>query len=327
METIITSIDIEAAPQTVWSVLDDFFRYPEWNPVVPEMKGRTTLGQALQGQLKIGDTVLPLAPTINRVVGAREFRWMSTNPEFNAEHIFEMQPTKTGTHLIHREIFNGPGVEPMAGFIQGAVKPAYESFNQVFKERAERFAKEKVALHPRVDAGDKKGAENDSVTLRCHCASEPVEVRVTAPIQHNHLCGCSKCWKPEGALLAQTAVVASGAAEVTANAQKLRVVDASQKIKRYACTGCGVHMIGKIDDTDYHFYGVDFIHPELAVSGDTPYPEFAGFVSSVIETGTNASLMQAVRARLAAVGIPAFDAFSPELMDIIAFHKVKMART
>jgi hypothetical protein len=34
--------------------------------------------------------------------------------------------------------------------------------------------------------------------------------------------------------------------------------------------------------------------------------------------------MKAIRRRLAELGIPSFDAFSPELMDIIAWHGVKI---
>jgi hypothetical protein len=34
--------------------------------------------------------------------------------------------------------------------------------------------------------------------------------------------------------------------------------------------------------------------------------------------------MKAIRRRLEELGIPAYDAFSSELMDIIAWHKVKM---
>lgn len=35
--------------------------------------------------------------------------------------------------------------------------------------------------------------------------------------------------------------------------------------------------------------------------------------------------MEAVRTALAEAEIPAYDAFSPEIMDVIAWHKVKMA--
>ena len=86
-------------------------------------------------------------------------------------------------------------------------------------------------------------------------------------------------------------------------------------------------MVGRVPDKDHHFYGLDFIHPELAIEANaTSKPEFAGFVSSVIESGTSPSKMEAIRDRLKAVGVPTYDAFSPELMDVIAWHKVKVKR-
>lgn len=44
----------------------------------------------------------------------------------------------------------------------------------------------------------------------------------------------------------------------------------------------------------------------------------AALVASIIETGTSPSLTSAVRARLFQLGLDAHDAFSPELIDLIA---------
>ena len=85
-------------------------------------------------------------------------------------------------------------------------------------------------------------------------------------------------------------------------------------------------MVGKVSDPDHHFYGLEFVHPELATDAHQPKIEFAAFVSSLVETGTPATHMVSVRETLAKAGIPAYDAFSPELMDIIAWHKVKLAK-
>ena len=68
------------------------------------------------------------------------------------------------------------------------------------------------------------------------------------------------------------------------------------------------------------------MHPELATDGHQPKIEFAAFVSSLVETGTPATAMVAVRNALGEAGVPAYDAFSPELMDIIAWHKVSLRK-
>ncbi len=102
---------------------------------------------------------------------------------------------------------------------------------------------------------------------------------------HNHVCGCTKCWKPAGALFSQVAVVPRDKLRVTKNADKLKVVDANATIQRYACKECGVHMYGRIENTKHPFYGFDFIHTELSRDQGWAPPEFAAFVSSIIESG------------------------------------------
>ena len=79
------------------------------------------------------------------------------------------------------------------------------------------------------------------------------------------------------------AVVPRDNLQVTANADKLQVVDPSAAIQRHACKECGVHMYGRIENTAHPFYGLDFIHTELSDQKGWSAPEFAAFVSSIIE--------------------------------------------
>src|SRR5688500_4550816 len=96
-----------------------------------------------------------------------------------------------------------------------------------------------VAIHPAVDKGIRPGAKDFAGgTLRCACASDRVEVVVTGQCQFNHVCGCTKCWKPRGALFSQVAVVPRDKAQVTRNADKLEVVDSSALLLRHACREC-----------------------------------------------------------------------------------------
>ena len=185
-----------------------------------------------------------------------------------------------------------------------------------------------VTIHPSVDGGVKPAAPNFAGgTLLCNCPDHKVEVTVKAQTAHNHVCGCSKCWKPAGALFSQVAVVSKDAVSITANADKLRVVDPSATIQRHACTGCGVHMIGRIENKDHPFYGLDFIHTERSPQGGWAPAEFAAFVSSIIETGTPAADMGAIRTRLNELGLPPYDCLSPPLMDAIASHVAKARQT
>ncbi len=146
---------------------------------------------------------------------------------------------------------------------------------------------------------------------------------VSSQSAHNHACGCSKCWKPAGALFSIVAVVPRDKLRVTSQEQKLKVVDTSATIQRYACAGCGVHMFGRIENKDHPFYGLDFIHTELSKEPGWSAPGFAAFVSSIIEQGARPDMMDAVRARLRELGLEPYDCLNPPLMDAIATHVAK----
>ena len=178
-----------------------------------------------------------------------------------------------------------------------------------------------ISIHPAVDNGIAPTADGFSGgTLSCHCGENAVQVTVTSQSAHNHACGCSKCWKPAGALFSQVAVVPRDSLSVTANGDKLQVVDESAAIQRHACNDCGVHMYGRIENEGHPFYGLDFIHTELSSDSGWSAPEFAAFVSSVIETGTDPESMGAIRDRLSELGLTPYDCLSPPLMDAIATH-------
>ncbi|GGF73578.1 glutathione-dependent formaldehyde-activating enzyme [Paracoccus acridae] len=181
-----------------------------------------------------------------------------------------------------------------------------------------------VLIHPAVDGGIKRARPDFSGgTLTCKCTTNPVKVRVGAQTAHNHVCGCTKCWKPEGAIFSQVAVVSRDAIEVVENGDKLQIVNKDAPIQRYACTGCGVHMYGRIENKDHPFYGLDFVHTELSKEDGWAAPEFAAFVSSVIESGVAPSRMDGIRARLRELGLTPYDTLSPPLMDAIATHVAK----
>jgi S-(hydroxymethyl)glutathione synthase len=181
------------------------------------------------------------------------------------------------------------------------------------------------SIHPAVNRGVKKTVVKNFAggTLSCKCATNPVTVVVNSQSAHNHVCGCTKCWKPKGALFSQVAVAPRDAIKVTANADKLKIVDSNATIQRHACTGCGVHMYGRIENAKHPFHGLDFIHTELSKQKGWSPPSFAAFVSSIIESGCKPDKMKAVRSKLKELKLTPYDCLSPALMDAIATHVAK----
>ncbi|WP_432258373.1 S-(hydroxymethyl)glutathione synthase [Cupriavidus sp. TMH.W2] len=185
-----------------------------------------------------------------------------------------------------------------------------------------------VKIHPTVDRGIQKGTDQFAGgTLRCQCVHDPVEVRVDAQVAFNHACGCTKCWKPADALFSVVGAVPRQSLAVTAHSEKLKVVDDKALIQRHACSACGTHLYGRIENKDHAFYGLDFIHTELSKDAGWDGPGFAAFVSSIIESGVPPSAMNEVRQTLRSKGLEPYDSLCPELMDILAIHAAKAKGT
>jgi S-(hydroxymethyl)glutathione synthase len=184
-----------------------------------------------------------------------------------------------------------------------------------------------ISLHPLLNKGVLGKAKKNfsGGTLTCKCTTDPVVIEIKGQTAHNHACGCSKCWKPDGAIFSIVAVTGRDNVSVKANGDKLKIVDSHATIQRHACSACGTHMFGRIENTKHGFYGLDFVHTELSNDKGWSPPEFAAFVSSVIETGTNPASMVAIRARLKKVGLQPYDCLSPALMDYLATHAAKLS--
>ncbi|KAH8895416.1 S-glutathione synthase [Thozetella sp. PMI_491] len=180
-------------------------------------------------------------------------------------------------------------------------------------------------LHPLLDNGLVPGNPNHTGgKLHCHCKIKPIEVTLTGQVLHNHACGCSKCWKPAGALFSIAAVIPREKVSVTANADKLAIIDKSALIQRNACRECGVHMYGRIEQ-EHPFKGLDFVHVELSDEKGWQEPQFASFVSSIIEHGFDPNRMGEVRGEFKELGLGTYDCLSTELMDFIATWTAKKA--
>ena len=182
-----------------------------------------------------------------------------------------------------------------------------------------------ILLHPAIDHGFAKSAKKgfSGGTLTCNCATDKVVVEIGAQTIHNHACGCTKCWKPEGAIFAVVAVVSTDKVKVVQNGHKLKIVDQNATILRHACTGCGAHMYGPVKREGHPFQGLSFIHTELSKDKGWSPPGFAAFVSSAIEGGVPPSKMPAIRKRLKQLGLEPSDALNPGLMDYLATSAAK----
>lgn len=142
MKSIRTDIHIEASPETVWQVLTDFSRYPDWNPFIPRAEGEIREGARIEVRIEPpGGQGMTFRPTVQRVVPHGELRWLGrlwVPKLFDGEHIFELHPEDGGTRFVQRENFSGLLVPVLGGTMESATRRGFDAMNRALKEEAER---------------------------------------------------------------------------------------------------------------------------------------------------------------------------------------------
>ena len=151
-------------------------------------------------------------------------------------------------------------------------------------------------------------------TLYCKCPTDKVAVQIASDIVHNHACGCSKCWKPAGALFSVIGVVPVANVKVTAHPEKLAPVDPSpRRSSATPARPAASHMYGRIEK-DHPFKGLDFVHAELSsekpVGRNRNSPRSARRSSSRVSS--RRGWMPSAR-QFKSVGLSTYDCLSPAL--------------
>ncbi|SEO56691.1 hypothetical protein SAMN04487948_103264 [Halogranum amylolyticum] len=162
MRELSTTIDIEAPPETVWSVLTDFERYPEWNPFM-RVVGRPNEGAHLVVDLTPpGKREFRFRPTVTRVERPRELRWLGhlfVPGLYDGDHRFTLESVDDGrTRLTHAESFGGVLTGIVNRFVGSATEAGFHEMNAALKARAESLAEmERVAAREE-SSGDELAA-------------------------------------------------------------------------------------------------------------------------------------------------------------------------
>jgi uncharacterized protein YndB with AHSA1/START domain len=77
MHEVRTEIEIEAAPERVWSILLDFPSHPDWNPFIRSINGVAKVGGRLTVSIQPqGGKSMTFRPTVLAIMPNRELRWL-----------------------------------------------------------------------------------------------------------------------------------------------------------------------------------------------------------------------------------------------------------
>lgn len=137
-----TEIEIAASGATVWKILTDFARYPEWNPFIVKIQGEIAPDARLSVTLSLPETGTErtFRPRIVHLEAEQELRWRGhlwVRGLFDGEHFFRLSGTESGgTRLVHGENFSGLLVRGLIPTLTRTTR-GFVYMNEALKRRAE----------------------------------------------------------------------------------------------------------------------------------------------------------------------------------------------
>jgi hypothetical protein len=143
VQHIRTTLDIDAPPAKVWSILADLAHWDDWNPIIRRVRGRVEADAPIDFSLRLGKRAVPIQARMLRVEPERELCWKGPRaralaPIFAGEHYFAVEPLDAGrTRFVHGERFTGLLVPVLWRRLEPALLRGYAKVNEALKRRAE----------------------------------------------------------------------------------------------------------------------------------------------------------------------------------------------
>mgnify|MGYP003684440285 FL=1 len=142
---IITSIQIQASPEKVWSVLTDYNSYGEWNSFIKSIKGEVAVDQVIEAHVCPPESnEMTFKPVVLVFDENKELRWRGKllfSGIFDGEHRFVLRANEDGsTEFIHAEKFSGILVPFMKKMLNGPTKNGFVQMNEALKKKVESLS-------------------------------------------------------------------------------------------------------------------------------------------------------------------------------------------
>lgn len=132
-ETLRESIEIEATPERVWSLITDLPRMASWSPQVVRTFVRGPVGRGTRA-LNVNRRGPLVWPTRSKVVIFEPHREFAFRVLDNAViWSFVLEPTPSGTRVV-QERRTPDGITPISVFLQRRVLGGVDTFTQELRE-------------------------------------------------------------------------------------------------------------------------------------------------------------------------------------------------
>jgi hypothetical protein len=138
MKTFSSTTTIAASPETIWAILTDGTRYPEWDPNAIRIEGQIALGAKIVIYTKVAPgRAFPV--TVKEFVPGQKMMWTSGMPFglFTGERTFTLKPQSNGQiEFTLREEFRGVLLGMIGPSLPDMTEP-FRQFTAGLKARAE----------------------------------------------------------------------------------------------------------------------------------------------------------------------------------------------
>ena len=137
-----TTFPVAASAETVWTVLTDFERYPEWNPSVPSISGELRAGATVSLTLGMPGRPSPkVKAELGDVTPGRRLTWHGNAGAdwlFAGDREFLIDPQADDSVLVtHVEKISGVLFPLFRAVMGSAIQRHHDGFNASLKARAE----------------------------------------------------------------------------------------------------------------------------------------------------------------------------------------------
>jgi hypothetical protein len=139
--TIERSIEIDASPAKVWSILIDTEAYSDWNPFMTKLAGDLTVGATLEVRIEPPNArPMTFKPTVLAAQPEHELRWLGRfilPGLVDGEHSLRVEPLTDGrSRFTQAERFSGILVRPLKSML-AKTELGFDQMNAALKSRAE----------------------------------------------------------------------------------------------------------------------------------------------------------------------------------------------
>lgn len=138
MKVFSATTEINAAPETIWRILTDAEKYPDWDPGMVRLEGKVAPGEKIVAHTKASSRAFPV--TVSDFEPNRKMVWSSGMPLglFKGSRTFSLEPQGSGSVKFKvEEVFTGV-LLPLIGRTIPDLNPVFADFAKGLKAQAEK---------------------------------------------------------------------------------------------------------------------------------------------------------------------------------------------